>query len=450
MTTYVGVSVADITPDQPVPLAGFAVRLVPWEKVRDPLSLQVFAFGRPGPDGRVSCSVVLVCADLLWWGPDLVASLTQRIAERYAIPPDAVVLHATHTHCAPQPGLTCSPLLGQGDPDYVEGLRATVVEAVGRAIERMVPVRLSRGVGTCRIGINRRRVHSDELVLGPNPDGPVDPEVHVIRLSRVGGGSAEGAQAAETGSAESHSTTADETLAVLVHYTCHPTTSDAPYVSADYPGAMRAALRASLGEDVVIGFLQGCCGDINPALVRGGEFYRGGDTDLAQLGGALAASVRDVLSGPMTALPDGEVRVQARTVDLPLETPSPDQLASLRDDDGIWGDWARHLLADPARLVDQVPLRLTLLSLSPELALLGFDAEVTVAYGFDVKQRSGSQVLPLPYTNGMVGYVVTDEQLRQGGYEPDQSYPYIYRPGRWAPGVEERVKAAVGAVLADL
>ncbi|REF36411.1 hypothetical protein [Thermasporomyces composti] len=458
MATYVGVSVADITPEKPVPLAGFAVRLVPWEKIRDPLSLQAFAFGTPGVDGRVTCSAVLVCADLLWWGPDLVASLTQRIAERYAIPPEAIVLHATHTHGAPQPGLTCSPLLGKGDPDYLDALQATVVDAVGRAIDRMVPVRLSRGVGTCRIGVNRRRARPDGWVLAPNPGGPVDPEVHVLRLSRVTG---EGAHAEEAGStephgsaasltAESQGTMADETLAVLVHYTCHPTTSDAPQVSADYPGAMRDALRESLGEDVVISFLQGCCGDINPAVVRDGQFHRGGDAELAQLGSALAASVRDVLSGPMTDLPDGEVRVQTRTVDLPLATPSRDQLLALRDDEGIWGDWARHLLADPARLVDHVPLRLTLLSLSPELALLGFDAEVTVAYGFEVKRRSGSRVLPLPYTNGMVGYVVTDEQLRQGGYEPNESYPYIYRPGRWALGVEERVTAAVDAVLADL
>ncbi|WP_020579857.1 hypothetical protein [Actinopolymorpha alba] len=432
--SYVGVAVADITPVEPVPLAGFAVRLDPWEKVLAPLAAQVFAFGGPPlaaeAAGRpVPVTAVLVCADLLWWGPDVVASLTGEIAREYGVPAESVVLHASHTHSAPQPGLTFSPLIGPGDDAYVARLQAAVLDAVGRALEDLEPVTFTRGTGECRTGISRRRVNADGTVGGPDPGGPADHEVGVIRMARADG----------------------RPKAVLVHHACHPVISADPQVTPDYPGAMRADLEASLGDGVVVGFLQGCCGDINPALVRDGGFGNGGDAEIAAFGGALAAAVRQVLDRPMTELGGGEgaaaASVRTEAVNLPLRRPEAAELEALREESGIWGEWARWLLAEPARLVDQVPLRLTRLDLADGLALLGFDAEVTVAYGHYVKERSASRVLPLGYTNGMIGYVVTAEQLRAGGYEPDQSYPYVYRAGRFAPEVEERVKAAIDQAL---
>ncbi|MGW5364099.1 hypothetical protein [Actinopolymorpha pittospori] len=421
---YVGTATADITPTQPVPLAGFAVRLEPWEKVRAPLAAQVFAFGHPDPaDG---CAALLVCADLLWWGPDLVAELSGRIAAEYGVPSDAVVLHASHTHCAPQPGLTFSPFIGRGDPGYLARLTEVVLEAVGRAVSSLEPVTLERGSGTCGFGMNRRRVNPDGTVGGPDPNGPNDPEVGVVRMRRRDG----------------------TTKALLVHYTCHPVTSADPQVSPDYPGAMRDRLAGTIGQGAVIGFLQGCCGDINPNVVRDGDWYRGGDDEIAALGDELAGAVLGVLDAPMRRLSARPPRTRTHTVDLPLQTPSRDALARSREAPGIDGDWARWLLADPARLVEEVPLRLTLLELAAELALLGFDAEVSVAYGHHVRRQSDSGVLPIPYTNGMIGYVVTAEQVRAGGYEPDHSYPYVYRSGRFSTAVEQHVTAAIDQILA--
>ncbi|MFD2077446.1 hypothetical protein SAMN05421678_108280 [Actinopolymorpha cephalotaxi] len=424
---YVGTATADITPAEPVPLAGFAVRLEPWEKVRAPLSAQVFAFG----DAAGACTALLVCADLLWWGPDTVADLTRRIDADHGVPEGSVVLHASHTHCAPQPGLTFSPLLGRGDPAYVAHLTDVVLAAIGEALAGMEPVYAERGTGTCGFGVNRRRANPDGTYGGPDPDGPNDPEVGVLRLARPDG----------------------STRALLVHYTCHPVVSADPQVSPDYPGAMRSALEHTVGAGVPIGFLQGCCGDINPNVVRDGEFHRGGDEEIESIGQQLAVSVGAVLDRPLRRLPPlppGGVAVRTHSVNLPLQPPSRDELARRRETPGIDGDWARRLLAEPGRLVDQVPLRLTRVDLADGLTLVGLDAEVSVAYGQHVKRRTSGAALPIPYTNGMIGYVVTAAQLREGGYEPDQSYPYVYRAGRFAPAVEEHVLTALDEVLGDL
>ncbi len=421
---YVGTATADISPAEPVPLAGFAVRLEPWEKVRAPLSAQVFAFG----DTAGTCTALLVCADLLWWGPDTVAELTRRIEAEHGVPEGSVVLHASHTHCAPQPGLTFSPLLGRGDPAYVAHLTDTVLTAIGDALAGMEPVYAERGAGTCGFGINRRRANPDGTYGGPDPDGPNDPEVGVVRLARPDG----------------------STKALLVHYTCHPVVSADPQVSPDYPGAMRSALEPTVGEGVPVAFLQGCCGDINPNVVGDGEFLRGGDEEIEAIGRELAAAVAAVLDRPLRrlpSLPPGGVAVRTHTVNLPLQVPSRDELARRRDTPGIAGDWARRLLAEPGRLVEQIPLRLTRADLAGGLTLVGFDAEVSVAYGHHVKRRTSGVALPIPYTNGMIGYVVTAAQLREGGYEPDQSYPYVYRAGRFAPAVQDHVLTALDEVL---
>jgi neutral ceramidase len=409
MALRLGTATVDITPQKPVELSGFAGRVGPFTAVRAPLEAQVFALD----------AAVLVCADLLWWGPDLYADVVERIEQRYGVAKENVVLHASHTHCGPQPGATFSALVGAYDVDYLAYLADVVVEAVGTALGNQEPVNVQRGKGECSFGMNRRLLHPGGGVGGPNPDGPKDSEVTVLRFVKEDG----------------------DAKAVLVHYTCHPVVSNENKVGPDFPGAMRAQLQPSVGA-AVIGFLQGCCGDQDPAF--DGEFRRGGDEDIADLGAQLAVGARQAL-GDLEDVATGQVSVRTTLTDLPLDTPATADLEAGKDREGIWGDWSRTLLADPRLVVDSLPARLTLLTIADSLVLLGFNAEVTVNYGHYTKARGA---LPIPYTNGMVGYIVTAEELEQGGYEPNDSYPYVYRSGRWKPEVEPLLKQAIDDLLA--
>jgi hypothetical protein len=389
--------------------------------VRSPLELQVFVFGDPGT------TAVLVCADLLWWGPDVADELRGRIAAEHGIPAGAVLLHASHTHSGPQPGMTFSPLIGRADPDYLEFLCSTTQAAVAAAAADLEPITVARGRGRSDLALNRRLAHPGGGRGGPDPDGPIDPEVTVIDFSRADGSS----------------------KAVLAHFACHPVITADQLAGPDFPGVTRARLAERLGDRVVVGFLQGCCGDLDPNLTEDGRFVRGGDAELDRLGGALADVVGAVLDSGLQ--PVGELAIRTRTAvaELPLHRPSLAMLAARRDEDGIWGDWSRHLLDQPELITEQQSLRLIMLELTEGLTLLGFDAELTVEYGLWLKHWSNGKVLPIPYTNGMIGYVVTAEQVRQGGYEPDDSYPYVYRSGRFTTGAEEIIRSTVAHLLAD-
>lgn len=420
--TTLGAATADITPRHPVDLSGFASRTEPLTGVRAPLELQAFAFG-----DDVGLRAVLVAADLLWWGPDVADAVRTKIAADHGIGAEAVLLHASHTHSGPQPGLTFSTLVGRGDRDYLDFLTATTVAAVAAAVADREPVTVARGSGSCSIALNRRRANPGGGRGGPDPDGPMDPEVAVIRFDRPDGSA----------------------KALLTHYACHPVITADQLAGPDFPGVTRARLAERLDGSPVIAFLQGCCGDLDPDLTEGDRFVRGDDADLDRLGGALADAVITVLDAGLESAGDLAVRTRTCTARLPLHTPSLAMLVNRRDEEGIWGDWARHLLAHPELITEEIPLRLIMLELTDRLALLGLDAEITVEYGLWLKNWSNGDVLPIPYTNGMIGYVVTADQVRQGGYEPDDSFPYVYRSGRFTTRTEEIVRSAITSLLTE-
>ena len=106
------------------------------------------------------------------------------------------------------------------------------------------------------------------------------------------------------------------------------------------------------------------------------------------------------------------------------------------------------------------------------LVLLAANAELVVEYGLYAKKlaaggvrdreiaagedASGSsgrgtlRVLPMGYTNGMIGYIPTAAQIAEGGYESFWSTPYFLLPSPLSPAAERIVKQSLHALLADV
>jgi len=389
VTLTAGVAVVDITPIQPVPLAGFASRQSEFDRVDRPLFAKVWAFEERGR------RALLVQADLIWWGSERMPQLRQKLKERFGVQEEAVILHATHTHGGPQMSERFVPELGRFDEPTVTRIESLLLEGVAEAFSRMEPVKLERGRGSCDIGINRRKLEHGQAVMAPNPDGPNDAEVTVILLRRSSG----------------------DPLGVWFHYTCHPTTTSDSAVTPDFPGAAMERVEEWLGGAAAVSFLQGCCGDIRPAVIRDGQFAKGTLDDVRELGERLAQSVIRVLQGPLEALPTAELAWRQEQVQLPLE------------------------------LGSSIPLELTCLRLAKGASLLAMDGEIVVEYGLFVKGLSHGSVLPLPYSNGMIGYVPTAKQLAEGGYEAKDSTYYFRLPSPFGASAEERLRAAIERIL---
>src|SRR5438445_10568436 len=93
---YAGASTIDITPDRPQWLDGYGNRTAPSEGAYQAITAKGLAL-RMG-----ETAAVLVAAEVLGFDRLRVGPLKRRIAERTGLPEDAVVLAATHTHCAPR------------------------------------------------------------------------------------------------------------------------------------------------------------------------------------------------------------------------------------------------------------------------------------------------------------------------------------------------------------
>lgn len=426
----------DLTPERPVPLAGFAVRsgLGPYESVHRPIHARIFALanasespesGEGQPASRQTA--VVVSADLLWWGGDRVPAFKRRIAARYGLDEDAVLLHGTHSHSAPMASFAFTSYLGAPDAAYIEVLEERVLAGIGAALAAMAPVRVERGSGEFALGINRRG-----LLRSPPDTGPVDHELTVIRF------------AADAPAGE------ERTVAVWLHYACHPVITDENRLSDEYPGIAAELLERQLGGGAVVGFLQGACGDINPG--DGARVIRGGAAEVAASGAAFAAAAQQALAGPLrpVAARPGGIGWRRRAVPLPLQPlPSRERLEQGAALPGVDGEWCRIQLARFAGRKPWLPFEATVLAIADGLSLLGMNAEAVVAYGLLVKRLSAGAVLPVGYTNGMIGYVVTAAMLDEGGYEPDGSTIYFAMPAPFAREAETILRDALADLLRE-
>ena len=395
---FAGASRTSVSPLSPVPLAGFANRdRYGYTAVDSGISVRCFYLR----DGTMKEALV-VCSDLLCYDSELAAAFKIAIRNRTGIPGDAVILHATHNHSGP----SVRDFIGiwRVDPDYVNYLLNQILSGALAAKERAVEVTVERGIGVCTLGANRRKPLEGKIELAYNPDGPADPELNVIRFKGNDG----------------------SVIAAWIHYTCHPVVNADNRLSSEFCGAAVERLERQLGETAVVGYLQGCCGDINP--------YWPGDTKgyaaIVELGNRLADDAECVMKSAMKPVPCFGVDVRRATAELPFaRLPTTEELECARHSGiGYQRLWADYLLRRPDLLKPSATLDLTLLTLSDGLSLLFMNGEMVVRYGLFVRELSAGAALPVAYTNGMIGYVTTAAQLSEGGYEPVESVTYFGLP----------------------
>jgi hypothetical protein len=420
-----GTAKVDITPDKPMPLAGFAHRHGDFEGINHPLHLKVWFFQQTEASGQQR-KALLVQADLIMWRTERMAAIYRHLEDRWGLPASSVILNASHTHSGP----VLNDMQNPTSSDYVQMIEAKLFAGIDEACLKLEPVILERGAGDCRIGINRRKIVNGEMSMAPNPEGPIDQEVSVIRF---------------------RSKLTNETKGVLFHYTCHPTTTDNKFISSEFPGVAMEHVEKAIGGGAIASYVQGCCGDIRPALIKDDAFFRGDDSDVLRLGKQLSDVVLHVLGMPMEELSPGLISSSSAEVMLPFEhVPSDEQLQAGSLEQGLIGDWSRKLLENPNRKCPGLPLNMNLVTITDNLAFLAMNGEMSVEYGLFLKKLYPWRgVLPLGYSNGIIAYVPTAAQLAEGGYEAKESVWYIGLPSPFAAEIEDLIREAAIRLLRE-
>jgi hypothetical protein len=435
----VGVARADMTP--PVGIAHASWGAQTHERAAGvdlPLSVTALAIS-DGEQTTVTISLEVV----ILWSEDDVAAIREATTDLTGVPEEHVRVSYTHTHSGPC--VNRENWFEEGDEMVDAYLDSLIDKAAGtawEAVESMEPARVAAGTGHSEIAVNRRfkRPEDGRVIVGRNPEGPVDHEVGVLRLDTVAG----------------------EPLAAVVNYACHPITvgPDNDLITPDFPGVVKRVAEESTGATCL--FLQGAAGDVGP--VRG--VAKHGIDEYKPLGRRLGHEVARVWwslepdgreeryvetleSGAPLAVyeydcgnrPDRSHQVVSYDLELPLRDFPPlkevqadyrektAELRRLRESGASESEiQAQAMECRRAELrrgrvetfggQSETTFELQAFTLGGDIALVSMPGEPFVRIGMEIKEESPFEhTLFSGYSNAKHAYVPMPEDYEHGGYE---------------------------------
>ncbi len=213
-----------------------------------PLMANAAAFENAGE------TVILISADHLLFHTAYADSIREGVAQKTGVAKERVLLAATHTHMGPSYDKPCwkSP----AEPEIAEVVAHRIVKAAAMAYENMsegatlqVATAEEKRFSFVRdVVLKDGRIKTnpgfDKYEIERTCDTP-DHQVEIMRVQKDG-----------------------KTVAIMVNFANHPDSNNGKTrkrnkFCADWPGFMRIALKERYGEDVVVLFFNGCCGDVN-------------------------------------------------------------------------------------------------------------------------------------------------------------------------------------------
>ncbi len=415
-----GVASTVITPERSMWMSGYAARTKPSEgKVHD---LHAKALALQDAQGT---RLVIVTVELLGISRPLRDWLEKEVNRCYKLPPEALLLNASHTHCGPAVreskysiygntfyGLSAEQI--QQSRQYAETLQQKLLQLVGQAMESLAPARLGYTHARAGFAMNRRLKTERGFQIRPNPDGPVDQDVPVLRIDSPDG----------------------ELRAVLFGYACHNTTLSFYKYCGDYSGFAQQYLEEA-HPGVTTFFITGCGGDQNP--------YPRGTLTLAQQHGRALANAVEAALLPRARSVRGPIRAVLETVMLEFaEPPSREQLEKEAKSTNKYE--RRHAesllkeLKEAGRIRSTYPYLVQVIEFGDDLTMVALAGEVVVDYSLRLKaELPGPRIWVAGYCNDVFGYLPSVRVLKEGGYEGGGAMRYTPLPGPFAPSVEKRV-----------
>jgi len=407
---FAGAAVTDLTPAGSVFLAGYPHTPRLGTGIHDPLQASAVCLC----DGTKA--ILLISCDIIYISKALAERARRRIAARSAIVANHILISATHTHSGPVT-VECliaaeDPVVPKPDAAYLALVEDRIVAAGVQAYERRRAATLWIAKAAADgIGSNRH-----------DPNGLTDREAPVIFAK-----------------------TRDGTcVAAVVVYGMHPTVlhEESTLISGDFPAMTRQYLRRNVfGEQCVVAYHTGACGDQSPRFVSRGssvaEAQRLGEL-LGEAIGRVVPAAREIpvpaircltthLMLPIRVMPPVETALKeldlarGRLQDLRRKG-APAAQVRLAECDGFGAEQTLTLARAAAEdglskaVASCMPADVQVMAVGP-LRLVAWPGEVFVEFALQVRRRY-PQSFVISLANGeLQGYLVTEEAVRSRRYE---------------------------------
>jgi hypothetical protein len=340
------------------------------------------------------------------------------------IPPERILISATHTHSAPTVG---GVFQSDPDPEYPKFLAEKIADGIAAANQRLAPAKIGWAVGKDPDQVFNRRwkVQNAELLANPfggidqvrmnpprahkdlvEPAGPTDPDVSILSVQSAAG----------------------KPIALLANYSLHYV-GGFPELSADYFAvfAEKIANLLEADKDFVGIMSNGTSGNINnvnfrvaPPKQQPGEQIRIVADSVAQAAfkayktiehrdfARLAMAQKEIELG--VRLPN-ESDVQRAKDILARATAANKKVLTTQPE--LYARETVLLAKYPAK----VPVILQAIRIG-ELGIVANPCETFVEIGLEIKQKSPLRpTFTIELANGYNGYLPTPEHHELGGYE---------------------------------
>ena len=364
-----GIAIRNVTPDPLLPVSGGVGPSRATTRKEGELTVRALVFEQEGT------RVAIVSADFLGF-PALLGDRVRAAVK--GIPPQNILIGATHTHSAPD----CYGFPdGRGgtarDPKYVATVCERMAEAIGQAAARLQPARLKIATGEAK-GKIAYNYYAEQLY---------DPRCNVIQALDASG----------------------KPFVTLVNYAIHPEVigSDAGILSPDLVGPLYERLAADGGGTGI--FMNSAQGGMITADNRqpGGREARTW-AECQRIGNLLAEeALRIVQDAPVQDSP--KMSCAARALTLPVDSPLMRALL-------------KQLPGAPAEGADSVTTQLNLVNLG-DAQILTIPGEALPNIGYYLKRKMrGRHNLLFGLTNDAFGYILAKED-----YDSFKRYAYVTR-----------------------
>jgi hypothetical protein len=232
-------------------------------------------------------------------------------------------------------------------------------------------------------------------------------------------------------------------------FAMHSDTVGGTLYSADYAYYLQQTLRQAFGLNYISAFGAGTCGDINHINVNEKTTLKG--FDMAEhLGTALGKTVLEA-TNQLRKITTPSLAVRSTTLTVPLQEPTPEQLADAHSKISKLGDTNTDFfvkvvavkMLDLERLGPARSMEVQVFRLDADTAIVCLPCEIFVELGLAIKKAS-----PFPTTmvisicNDRPSYVPTLKAFDEGSYEVTNA--------RVKPAAGEMLVQAAGKLLNEL
>lgn len=373
---------ADITPKSPQWLMGYGPRQS--TAIHDPIFHRIAVV-----DDGAGTRVFLIASDLCVFSPSVYDDFAVEAKRALGVERKQIWWTTTHTHSAPEagpPGLYDVLLKGRSDHEwsreYLDFLKATLLAGMREAVAKLEPAQITIGTGAARANINRRARDLDGTIsLGLNPDGPVDRQIGIIRLTRPDG----------------------SPIGLVANYAMHGTVLGGKFneVSGDGPGIVASYVESKFGAPML--YVNGAAGNLAPI------YTTQPDVKSAHLG-EFRVLLGDRILEAVASLGSGRGMGKMWLGETWIETPRkaglgwPPELASYSSPNGERVRIPVHFLRIDDTVIWAAPVELF--------------CEISMRVRNESPFRN---TFYFGYTNGWLGYLPTARGFAEGGYEPRTS-----------------------------